>query len=249
MFFISKKINIVEAGWLQGFSDIHCHLIPAVDDGVKTVAESIETMELMQSMGIKRIVTTPHLYTLYPENNSDSLLQAYSQLQEQLPPGLPPLFLGAEHMVDQGLTQHLEHPTRLTIGESRYFLVEFSFANPPMGYMTHLSSIRFSGVEPLLAHPERYLYLTRKEYHAMKDLGYAFQLNLFSLTGMYGPDVAKRAEKLFADGVYDFVGTDTHNPRALGRVIVNARLSTKYETKLRSLMQRNEQLFEPLQTN
>lgn len=241
--FLRKKINIVDAGWLKGMTDIHCHLVPNVDDGSKTLEETVRILQQMQSIGIERVITTPHIYARYPNNNAQTLTQAFDVLQRQLPAGLPELFLAAEYMVDAGYTQHLSDFPLLTLGSSPYLLVEFSFASPPLNHNVLLYEVVRNGAIPLLAHPERFLYFGEDDYDRLKTQGCKFQLNLFSLTGMYGNEVQKRAQWLLKKEMYDFVGTDTHKAEGLRRIATEAFLSDRYEEQLRTLMARNKLLF------
>ena len=97
----------------------------------------------------------------------------------------------------------------LTEGK-RYLLVETSYFNSPMNLHALLDDIRKHGYYPLLAHPERYEYMSMADYHDLKSASIAFQLNLPSLTGAYGHHVQKKAEKLLKQGYYDLYGSDTH---------------------------------------
>ena len=225
-------------------TDIHCHLVPGVDDGSRSPEQTKQILELMQQIGIKRVITTPHIFTRYPQNNGTSLKAAFEELLPLLPSHLPELHLGAEYMVDSAFLDQLQGHPLLTLGRSPYLLCEFSFASAPFGYERLLSNVSVEGAVVLLAHPERFLYLGDREYDSLKAQGCRFQLNLFSLTGMYGPQVAKRAAHLFALGMYDFVGTDTHRPEALTEVIASAVLPKKYEAPLRALIERNDLLFQ-----
>ena len=155
-----------------------------------------------------------------------------------------PIRLAAEYMVDNQFETHLDEPL-LTLGDSRYLLFEFSFAGAPMDYPNSIRSIRSSGAKPLLAHPERYLYFTTDEYEALKDLGVSFQLNLFSLTGMYGEAVQKRARQMLLSGFYDFVGTDTHRKETFNKVIEQPMLPSRFESRLTTLMENNRTLLAP----
>lgn len=241
--FRKKNVNIVSEGWLHGMTDIHCHLVPGVDDGSKSLSETISILRQMQQMGIERVITTPHIYARYPNNNATSLTTAYTSLLEQLPSNLPPLFLAAEYMIDDAYTQQLSQYPLLTLGKSPYLLTEFSFAAAPFNYNMLIYEVVRHGAIPLLAHPERFLYLSDKEYDRLKEQGSCFQLNLFSLTEMYGEAVQKRAHELFKRGMYDFVGTDTHKPDALQRIADSAYLPPKMEQPVRDLIARNNLLF------
>ena len=90
-------------------------------------------------------------------------------------------------------------------------MVETSYFNPPMDLLSTLKRIQSKGYYPLLAHPERYEYMQMKDYKHLKEDRISFQLNVPSLTGMYGKHVQKKAEILLKAGMYDYIGNDTHS--------------------------------------
>ncbi|WP_297118103.1 CpsB/CapC family capsule biosynthesis tyrosine phosphatase [uncultured Porphyromonas sp.] len=237
-----KKVDIVAAGWLEGMTDIHCHLIPAVDDGSRSLDETRQLLETMRSVGIRRVVTTPHIYRRYPNNDSNTLQQELERLLPNLADLDIPLMLGAEHMLDEGFEAHLAKPL-LTLGNSNYLLVETSFVGAPLDLYRLIQGVISAGAIPMLAHPERYLYMNDAEYSRLRAAGCAFQLNLFSLTGMYGEQVAQRARQLLERGLYSFVGTDTHRIERFRKTISSAKTYARYEEPIRALMSRNDSLF------
>ncbi|KAA5429422.1 capsular biosynthesis protein, partial [Bacteroides cellulosilyticus] len=91
-----------------------------------------------------------------------------------------------------------------------HLLVETSYFNPPMGLNNILLRIKAKGYYPLLAHPERYIYMGESDYQRLKDMGVKFQLNLPSLVGIYGKSVQKKAKQLLKHTMYDMVGSDLH---------------------------------------
>lgn len=249
-----KRVNIIDAGWLEGMTDIHCHLVPAIDDGSRSLEETRELIRAMQAVGIRRIITTPHIYRRYPDNDSHSLQQALEHIRPALSDLDIPLSLGAEYMMDEGFEAHLSKPL-LTLGSSKYLLVETSFAGAPLELYSLTQKVFIAGATPMLAHPERYLYMSDAEYDRLRGAGCAFQLNLFSLTGMYGEPVKQRAQELLDRDVYSFVGTDTHRIAAFERTIATAHTYARYETKIRTLIAHNNSLmdspksFEPIWMN
>ena len=243
MFFLKRReLNIVREGWLKGMVDVHCHLLPGVDDGARSMEESRALLQMMGAVGIESFILTPHIYSRYPQNNAITLREHFDAFLEDLAMPQVPISLAAEYMVDNQFEAHLDEPL-LTLGDSRYLLFEFSFAGAPMDYPNSIRSIRSSGAKPLLAHPERYLYFTTEEYEALKDLGVSFQLNLFSLTGMYGEAVQKRARQMLLSGFYDFVGTDTHRKEKFNKVIEQPMLPSRFESRLTTLMENNRSLL------
>ncbi|WP_302776666.1 tyrosine-protein phosphatase [Porphyromonas uenonis] len=237
-----KKVDIISAGWLEGMTDIHCHLVPAVDDGSRSLDETRQLIEAMHSIGIQRIITTPHIYRRYPHNDSSTLQQELERLLPDLSDLGVPLMLGAEHMLDEGFEAHLAKPL-LTLGTSKYLLVETSFVGAPLDLFRLIQQVISAGAIPMLAHPERYLYMNDRTYDQLRGAGCAFQLNLFSLTGMYGEQVQRRAQQLLERGVYSFVGTDTHRIELFRRTISSAKTYARYEEPVRTLIRNNETLI------
>lgn len=237
-----KKVDIIAEGWLEGMTDIHCHLVPAVDDGSRSLDESRQLIETMRAIGIQRIITTPHVYRRYPHNDSYTLQQELERLLPDLSDLGIPLTLGAEYMMDDGFETQLSKPL-LTLGDSKYLLVETSFIGAPLDLYRLIQMVISAGAIPMLAHPERYLYMEDEEYSRLQGSGCAFQLNLFSLTGMYGELVEKRAQKLLERGLYSFVGTDTHRIELLRNTVSSAKTYARYEQLIRFLIHNNQTLI------
>ena len=122
------------------------------------------------------------------------------------------------------LTGHLN---LLPIGKKRdHLLVETSYFNPPMRFKDTLKQIKSLGYFPLLAHPERYMYMDNDDYTELHDEGVRFQLNILSLAGSYGKAVKKRAEWLLAHDLYCVAGSDLHCKNAI-TVITGCKMATK----------------------
>lgn len=119
------------------------------------------------------------------------------------------LHLAAENMLDALFERRLKANDLLPLAE-KYLLVETSIFAPPMNFRGLLERIKNKGYTPILAHPERYLYMKKEDYEALKLQGIKFQRNLFSLRGQYGERVQKRCRQLLKWQMYDFVGTDLH---------------------------------------
>ena len=117
-------------------------------------------------------------------------------------------------------------------------LVETSYFNPPMAFNDTLKAIRLRGLHPLLAHPERYVYMNRRDYARLKESGVRFQLNLRSLAGMYGTQAADRASRLLLDGMYDFAGSDIHRLNPWNHAISHPVLTKKEVEALEALKER-----------
>ncbi len=200
---------------LDGFTDWHCHILPGVDDGVRTMEESLSILARYEQAGIKEVWLTPHIMEDVP-NTTSKLRQRFTELTETYH-GSIMLHLAAENMLDNLFRERLEADDLLPIGEDgKTLLVETSYFNAPMKFRETIETIKSKGYFPLLAHPERYNYINSiSEYRGINEQGVLFQLNLMSLGGYYGPAVQRKAEQLLAEGMYDRVGSDLHRSEHL----------------------------------
>ena len=205
----SRSCALASEGLLDGFTDCHCHLLPGVDDGARTMEESLRLLQLYETWGIRTVWLTPHIMEDIP-NTVEGLSARFAELKE-LYKGSIQLHLAAEHMLDNLFDERLTQKALLPLGESgRHLLVETSYFNPPMGFYDLLARICSVGYMPVLAHPERYVYMDRKDYERLRNLNVKFQLNLFALVGAYGPDARKKAEWLLNGDFYQVCGSDMH---------------------------------------
>ena len=230
MWFFNKQISLSESGIFQGFTDWHCHLLPGVDDGVQTVEETLQILALYEELGVKEVWLTPHIMEDIP-NSTSQLKAKYAELQTSYH-GSIVLHLAAEYMLDHLFEERLRNNDLLPLGkDGNHLLVETSYFNPPMDLKGILKRIMSSGYIPVLAHPERYIYMSEQDYRQLKDMNVKFQLNLFSLVGSYGKSVKEKAEWLLKNGLYDLNGTDTHSFCHLEKMIAQ-RLSTKITSSI-----------------
>lgn len=194
---------------LEGMTDWHSHILPGVDDGIKTIDESLQVLRTFDSLGVRRVWLTPHIMEDYP-NETSALRDRFEELREAWD-GKAELRLGAENMLDTLFEERLKKDDFLPIGdEGNRLLVETSYYTPPMGMEDMLDRIRRAGYFPVLAHPERYRYMDKDDYKELKDMGILFQLNYMSLVGGYGETARKKAEWLLKNGMIDLTGSDVH---------------------------------------
>lgn len=230
MWFFPKRRSLRESGIFQGFTEWHCHLLPGVDDGIKTLDESLKTLRLYEEAGIRTVWLTPHIMEDIP-NTPAQLRERFGELQQAYKGNIK-LHLAAEHMLDALFEERLEADDLLPIGEEgTHLLVETSYFNPPMDLKGMLKRIQAKGYHPLLAHPERYVYMDERDYHELKDLDIKFQLNIPALVGMYGERVQKKAQQLLKAGMYTCMGNDTHTYRFFASLL-DAKLPEKELEKL-----------------
>jgi len=227
-FFTRKKFLI---DYLEGFVDIHNHILPGIDDGAKTVEESIELINGFSQFGVKDFIATPHIMHNYYPNNPETINNSLVLLKnELLKNDMKDISIqaAAEHMIDDNFESILENGDIMRLGNN-HILIEMSYLQPSMNFDDAILKISLKNYYTLLAHPERYIYLHNnfKAYRKYKDHGILFQLNLLSLSGYYGKDVQQMALKLLEMGLIDYIGSDVHNLNQL-----NSLKEVKVTTKL-----------------
>lgn len=232
----SSKITIAESGLLEGFTDWHCHLLPGVDDGVKKLSDTLQLLERYEQLGVKRVWLTPHTMEDVP-NTPEGLRERFALLQENYS-GPVQLHLSSEHMLDNLFDSRLGSDTGvMPIGEEgNHLLVETSYFTAPYDFDEKLDAVRSAGFFPVLAHPERYVYMDDSDYNRLASQGVMMQLNLWSLTGMYGEAAAKKSRRLLKKGRYSIIGTDTHSLRQFNYGVSTKALKSSEIALLRPLL-------------
>lgn len=209
----SHKYSLAECGIFKDFIECHCHLLPGVDDGVREMGETLKLFSEYENAGFSEVWLTPHIMEDVP-NTTEELRQRFEALKSEYHGSLQ-LHLASENMMDNLFEERMNAKDFLPEGpDGRFLLVETSYFNPPIGLDEKLESIKSAGYFPLLAHPERYLYMKKADYKPLKDKGIYFQLNLYSLVGAYGEDALEKSRWMLSEGMYDMAGTDTHSLRA-----------------------------------
>jgi len=198
------------------YVDIHSHLIPGIDDGSKTTFESIKLIQSFEKMGYKKLITTPHIMSHRYKNSSEIILEKLEYLKDALIDHEVNIKIEAasEYYLDNHFLELLGKKDLLTF-HSNYLLFEMSYTNAPSDLTDIIFEIEQAGYQPVLAHPERYLFMhdNFEEYEALKEYGVLFQLNINSLAGYYSKNVQKIAQKLVDNGMIDFLGSDVHKER------------------------------------
>lgn len=231
----------------NNFVDIHSHLLPGIDDGAKSIEDSIFLIQELQKIGFDQFITTPHIMKSVWDNNNISINEALGSTQKKLNSiNLDiPIRAAAEYLIDSNF-QELIHKEPLLVLKDKYVLVEISYINPPLQLYDILFELQVAGYKPILAHPERYLFYHNnfEEYKKLKKTGCLFQLNLLSTIGYYGIEVAKIAQKLLKLDMIDFVGSDVHHKNHLNGF--SKKLISKDGLPLKEAIDRN-QFFRKIQ--
>ena len=197
---------------LNGFIDHHSHILPGVDDGVKKMEVSLKVLERYEQLGIAEVWCTPHIMEDIP-NTTKALQARFAELCEAYH-GPIKLHLAAEYMMDALFEERLSQGDLLALGdEGNQLLVETSYFTPPMDMDAILKQIKQKGYYPVLAHPERYVYMGKERYTELKNKDIRFQLNLSSLADAYGSEAKDKSHWILKQNYYDLAGSDLHSSR------------------------------------
>ncbi len=200
-------------------ADMHSHLLPDLDDGLKTLDETIDFIRQLQQLGYSKLICTPHIISDIHPNCADTILPKLELVRNALKERQINISIeaAAEYMVDLDMENELLSGRPLLTFGRNLILIEMSYmaASPNMERV--IFQLRMNGLQPVLAHPERYGYYYNdfKAYERFKDLGCLLQVNLLSLLGYYGKPAKLTAEKLIKNNMVDLLGTDMHHEKHL----------------------------------
>jgi len=213
--------------------DLHSHLIPSIDDGSQSMEESIELIKELKSLGYEKLITTPHIMHHRFPNSSETILAGLEDVKAELKAQNIEIELevAAEYYLDEYFLELLNKKDILTFGEN-YLLFEMSYGQKPVNLESLVHEIKVAGYRPVLAHPERYLFMHKdfSLYKRLKELGVLFQVNLNSFNGYYSMPVQKVVFEILERGWIDFIGSDTHKVKQLEYLSKN--LDSKVMSKI-----------------
>lgn len=199
--------------------DIHCHLLPEIDDGARDWPESLAMAEIAVSEGFQQVIATPHQLGNYPQNHGNTIRKRANQLQQHLDLRKIELEIlpGADVRMEPDLIARVRRGDVLTLADrGRHVLLELPHeVFLPMDRL--LESMNRAGLVGILSHPERNLGILARPnvVDPLVDNGCLLQVTAGSITGTFGPDCRKLAERLVEDGMVHFLATDAHH--ATGR--------------------------------
>ena len=189
-----------------------------LDDGSASLAESVRLARRQAGWGFRKVVCTSHRVGKYP-NEPEAVIGACNLLQEELQRQEIPIELVPSmeyRLIPETWPETLEKGWLLP-WEGNHILIELPIHKASrIGDIVpeeEIKKLLDMGYQPVLAHPERYLYLDDYRYRSLKDAGALFQRNVGALEGLYGEAVSIRAEALIAQNMYDMQGTDLHNEK------------------------------------
>lgn len=214
--------------------DMHSHLIPSIDDGSKSMDDSVYMLRQLEALGYRKIITSPHVVSDGYNNSSETILAGRDKVRQAIVDNNINLEFDAiaEYYADEVFSQRIADKDLLTFGNN-FVLVELSYLNKPNNAGEIFYKLQVAGYRIMLAHPERYPYYHEKSfesYTALKDRNVYFQINIMSLLGKYGNDARAAAERMIDNGMVDMVGLDLHQPRQLDAI--KECLKLKYLSKI-----------------
>lgn len=224
-FFRKKPQNL-----FRDMVDFHNHILPGIDDGSQSIAQSLMMLDLYQDLEIKAVIASPHIYKeLYP-NTPESISKSFETLSPKaIQKNVQIKGYAAEYLVDDFFLEHLQNNTSLLCCFDEHVLIEIPFFGTLKLLEQAVFTMQNRGYTAILAHPERYANLKNESLNNLRIRGVKLQLNALSLMGHYGPEVKKKASEWLTRGLYDFVGTDAHNEQQLLK-LKSLRLNKKQNT-------------------
>jgi protein-tyrosine phosphatase len=239
-----KKRNSLEGEIPLPSIDVHSHLLPGLDDGVKTFEESEEIILRFQKLGYSKIITTPHVMSDFYRNSNEDILNKLEELNRWLFERKIQMTIqaAAEYYLDEELMRRVETDDPLLTFGNKYLLFETNFMTEPFQMKEFIFAATTKGYRPVLAHPERYMYL-QDNFEKAEDLfnrGVLFQLNISSISGYYSKAAQRLAFKLIDKGWVHLIGSDCHNIQHIQ--LLEETITHKYFQKAISLPLLNNSL-------
>ena len=230
--------------FFQGACDMHCHILPGVDDGFKSTEDSVQALKLLEAKGVKKMKLTPHFMKEYVDNTKDAIIPKFEAFKKEVEGRCNiELQLAAEHMLDAGFVEHFERGFLTLDKDNGLILCETSYMMCEPNYSSMLYEVMLEGYTPVIAHPERYQYASKQQYARWKGKDYLFQLNLLSLAGAYGGMAMEKSHYMLQHDMYDFVGSDMHRLDNFQKFMPNMKLKTSEIDALQLLLENNAKLF------
>jgi len=206
-----KKKNDAIAQALK--TDMHSHMLAGLDDGVKSHDEAIELIQNFYNLGYRKVITTPHIMSDYYRNEPEQIISKLVELNSALKERQIPVVVeaAAEYYLDENLASKVNDQKRLLTFGGNYLLFETNFFSEPFILTEFIFNAITQGYKPVLAHPERYQYMTMGKAEELRDRGVLLQVNIPSIVGYYGKPIERMGIKLIEAGWVDLLGSDCHN--------------------------------------
>lgn len=236
--------------------DFHTHILPNIDDGARSIEETIQLVEEAQKVGFEAIISTSHYMEGYYETNAPErelwLQVIYQKMQEEN--SKIKLYLGNEIYLSENMISLLEQRKASTINDTSYVLFEMPLNIEPLNLFDVVYEMRQKKLIPILAHPERYTFVQKEPdlITELIDTGVLMQSNYASILGTYGPKAQVIVKKLLESNMVHFLGSDVHRistiypkiPECLGKIaqIVGTRKLKEITTSNPKLVLQNKRI-------
>lgn len=200
---------IITTTSMNKYIDCHSHILYGIDDGAKTIEDSIAILKKMQDLGFESIILTPHYRGDYKANNllKSLLLDSLNSVLDENNINIK-LYLANEVRITSNMLELLEKETIKTIND--YFFLELPFTNKIYNLDKIIYELQSNNLKVVLVHPERYPYLTLNDFQKLVDNDVLLQVNYESIIGKYGFASKRMAKKLFKNNLVHLLGTDVH---------------------------------------
>lgn len=193
-------------------TDIHCHMLPHVDDGPGKVEEATKLLEESYKQGIRRIIVTPHYRPEMFEPSMKRVCYSYNHLRGIAADIGIELRLGCEYYRNEKIVRHMTNHNRPTMAGSKYVLVEFSPGDLFQVLRNYVYDLVTNGFRPIVAHIERYLCCAEIEkVRELKDMGASIQVNASAILGDDGRMTKRYCAQLMKADLIDFIASDSHD--------------------------------------
>lgn len=200
---------------MKDIIDVHCHLIPGVDDGVQTYKTALEIITKEYHRGVGTMILTPHFRRKVFEPDKKIVYHNYKKLKYLVKQQIPEmkLYLGCELHASMGMVDRLDENSYLRMAGTEYVLVEFSEMDSAEYICERLRSIQMAGYKPIIAHAERYSKLNKnlKLIKEFVGMGIWIQVNADSILGKEGWCIKRLCRKWVKNDLVHLVGSDVHN--------------------------------------
>jgi protein-tyrosine phosphatase len=208
---------------MMGFIDIHCHILPGLDDGPEEPEESLEMARMAADDGITQIFATPHIMDGVYDNTTETITGALQALRERLSFDLE-ILPGADVRVTPEMLVGRDTSHLFPLGSSNYLLVELPTYTLPPNLQNLFFNLKRKGIEPVITHPERHMVLmgSLKKLRELKETGAFVQITAMSITGGFGREVRRSSLAMLEKGLVDFVATDAHDTKRRPPVLSKA---------------------------
>ncbi len=222
---------------------MHNHLLPGIDDGSKSLDETILLIQKFKDLGYRKLIFTPHIKSEQFDNNRENLIKLFQDILPKIQEKFPDMEfdIAAEYFLDEHFLNLIKKDEILSFSGNK-ILFEFSFRFPPIYHDQVFYELQSKGFQPIIAHVERYQYL-HSDFDLIKkwqDQGIWIQINTNSLSGHYGLEIKNQTEKMLSKNLVDLLGSDCHRIEHLETM--EKLLDNKYLVKLDKSVLKNNQL-------